>query len=105
MAIGHYLGLDTANRVSVSGKAGMGTVKRLMVVSKGSAGVMGTVVLVASSYKSRIAKTGWPGWILRRCAHQDDVGGYIDSSTRSEVEYVQKTGKTVRYLEEKESVS
>ena len=29
-----------------------------------------------------------------------NVGGYIGSSTRSEIEYAQKTGKTVRYLEE-----
>jgi hypothetical protein len=30
-----------------------------------------------------------------------NVGGYIGSSTRSEIEYAQKTGKPVRYLEEK----
>jgi len=29
-----------------------------------------------------------------------NVGGYIGSSTRSEIEYAQKTGKGVRYLEE-----
>ncbi len=29
-----------------------------------------------------------------------NVGGYIGSSTRSEIEYAEKTGKTVRYLEE-----
>ena len=29
-----------------------------------------------------------------------NVGGYIGSSTRSEIEYAQKTGKIVRYLEE-----
>ncbi|MBQ6452599.1 MAG: hypothetical protein IJJ29_11840 [Solobacterium sp.] len=29
-----------------------------------------------------------------------NVGGYIGSSTRSEIEYAQSTGKTVRYLEE-----
>jgi hypothetical protein len=29
-----------------------------------------------------------------------NVGGYIGESTRSEIEYAQKTGKTVRYLEE-----
>ena len=29
-----------------------------------------------------------------------NVGGYIGSSTRSEIEYAQKTGKVVRYLEE-----
>ena len=28
-----------------------------------------------------------------------NVGGYIGSSTRSEIEYAQATGKTVRYLE------
>ena len=28
-----------------------------------------------------------------------NVGGYIGSSTRSEIEYAQKTGKTVVYLE------
>lgn len=28
-----------------------------------------------------------------------NVGGYIGSSTRSEIEYAQTTGKTVRYLE------
>ena len=31
-----------------------------------------------------------------------NVGGYIGSSTRSEIEYAKSTGKTVRYLEEKE---
>ena len=30
-----------------------------------------------------------------------NVGGYIGSSTRSEIEYAQSTGKTVTYLEEK----
>lgn len=30
-----------------------------------------------------------------------NVGGYIGSSTRSEIEYAKKTGKTVRYLEER----
>ena len=29
-----------------------------------------------------------------------NVGGYIGTSTRSEIEYAQKAGKTVRYLEE-----
>ena len=29
-----------------------------------------------------------------------NVGGYIGSSTRSEIEYAQATGKPVRYLEE-----
>ena len=29
-----------------------------------------------------------------------NVGGYIGSSTRSEIEYATKTGKNVRYLEE-----
>ena len=29
-----------------------------------------------------------------------NVGGYIGSSTRSEIEYATATGKTVRYLEE-----
>ena len=29
-----------------------------------------------------------------------NVGGYIGDSTRSEIEYAQNTGKTVRYLEE-----
>lgn len=29
-----------------------------------------------------------------------NVGGYIGESTRSEIEYAKKTGKTVRYLEE-----
>ena len=28
-----------------------------------------------------------------------NVGGYIGSSTRSEIEYAMSTGKTVRYLE------
>ena len=28
-----------------------------------------------------------------------NVGGYIGSSTRSEIEYAKLTGKTVRYLE------
>lgn len=28
-----------------------------------------------------------------------NVGGYIGSSTRSEIEYAQKTGKKVKYLE------
>lgn len=28
-----------------------------------------------------------------------NVGGYIGSSTRSEIEYAQRTGKNVRYLE------
>ena len=28
-----------------------------------------------------------------------NVGGYIGSSTRSEIEYVEATGKAVRYLE------
>ncbi len=31
-----------------------------------------------------------------------NVGGYIGSSTRSEIEYAKLTGKTVRYLEEAE---
>ena len=29
-----------------------------------------------------------------------NVGGYIGSSTKSEIEYAKKTGKTVKYLEE-----
>ena len=29
-----------------------------------------------------------------------NVGGYIGSSTKSEIEYAHSTGKTVRYLEE-----
>lgn len=29
-----------------------------------------------------------------------NVGGYIGSSTMSEIEYAKKTGKTVRYLEQ-----
>ena len=29
-----------------------------------------------------------------------NVGGYIGSSTKSEIEYAQRTGKTVRYLED-----
>lgn len=29
-----------------------------------------------------------------------NVGGYIGSSTRSEIEFAMRTGKTVRYLEE-----
>ena len=29
-----------------------------------------------------------------------NVGGYIGSSTRSEIEYAKETGKTVRYLEQ-----
>ncbi len=29
-----------------------------------------------------------------------NVGGYIGSSTRSEIEYAQATGKPIRYLEE-----
>ena len=29
-----------------------------------------------------------------------NVGGYIGSSTRSEIEYALATGKSVRYLEE-----
>ena len=32
-----------------------------------------------------------------------NVGGYIGSSTRSEIEYAKATGKGVRYLEENES--
>lgn len=31
-----------------------------------------------------------------------NVGGYIGSSTRSEIEYAHATGKIVRYLEEQE---
>ena len=31
-----------------------------------------------------------------------NVGGYIGTSTRSEIEYAKMTGKTVRYLEEAE---
>ncbi|MBR5546801.1 MAG: hypothetical protein IKU70_07450 [Clostridia bacterium] len=31
-----------------------------------------------------------------------NVGGYIGSSTMSEIEYAKNTGKTVRYLEEAE---
>ncbi len=30
-----------------------------------------------------------------------NVGGYVGTSTRSEIEYAHATGKTVRYLEEK----
>ena len=33
-----------------------------------------------------------------------NVGGYIGSSTRSEIEYARKTGKPVRYLEEPQTV-
>ena len=29
-----------------------------------------------------------------------NVGGYIDSSTRSEIEYAKKNGKSIRYLED-----
>ena len=29
-----------------------------------------------------------------------NVGGYVGSSTKSEIEYARKTGKAVRYLEE-----
>ena len=29
-----------------------------------------------------------------------NVGGYIGSRTKSEIEYAKKTGKTVKYLEE-----
>ena len=29
-----------------------------------------------------------------------NVGGYIGSSTKAEIEYAEKTGKPVRYLEE-----
>ena len=32
-----------------------------------------------------------------------NVGGYIGSSTRSEIEYAKATGKVVRYLESRES--
>ena len=32
-----------------------------------------------------------------------NVGGYIGSSTRSEIEYALKTGKAVRYLEPQET--
>ena len=31
-----------------------------------------------------------------------NVGGYIGASTKSEIEYAEATGKTVRYLEETE---
>lgn len=31
-----------------------------------------------------------------------NVGGYIGESTRSEIEYAAKTGKAIRYLEEKD---
>lgn len=31
-----------------------------------------------------------------------NVGGYIGTSTKSEIEYAEATGKTVRYLEETE---
>ncbi len=34
-----------------------------------------------------------------------NVGGYIGSSTRSEIEYAKKTGKDVRYLEEPQEIS
>ena len=30
-----------------------------------------------------------------------NVGGYIGSSTKTEIEYAEKTGKPVRYLEER----
>jgi len=30
----------------------------------------------------------------------DNVGGYIDDSTRSEIDYAVKHGKKVRYLED-----
>ena len=33
-----------------------------------------------------------------------NVGGYIGSSTRSEIEYARKTGKPARYLEEPQTV-
>ena len=33
-----------------------------------------------------------------------NVGGYIGSSTRSEIEYALATGKTVRYLEPQEAL-
>ena len=33
-----------------------------------------------------------------------NVDGYIGSSTRSEIEYAQATGKTVRYLEPQEAL-
>ena len=32
-----------------------------------------------------------------------NVNGYIGESTRSEIEYAKRTGKTVRYLEQSES--
>jgi hypothetical protein len=32
-----------------------------------------------------------------------NVHGYIGESTRSEIEYAKRTGKTVRYLEQSES--
>ena len=34
-----------------------------------------------------------------------NVGGYIGSSTRSEIEYAKSTGKAVRYLEESDGHS
>ena len=42
---------------------------------------------------------------LRKIDLADEIfvinrGGYIGSSTRNEIDYAQKTGKTVRYLEE-----
>lgn len=33
-----------------------------------------------------------------------NVGGYIGDSTRSEIEYAENTGKTVRYLEEEHTL-
>ena len=34
-----------------------------------------------------------------------NAGGYIGSSTRSEIEYARATGKTVRYLEDRERIA
>jgi len=34
-----------------------------------------------------------------------NIGGYIGSSTRSEIEYANKTGKPVKYLERVEGTS
>ncbi len=33
-----------------------------------------------------------------------NVGGYVGSSTRKEIEYAKKTGKRVRYLEEQVAI-
>ncbi|WP_255679281.1 hypothetical protein [Brevibacillus sp. HD3.3A] len=33
-----------------------------------------------------------------------NVGGYVGSSTRNEIEYAKKTGKPVRYLDEQAAI-